>query len=121
MGTDVTGAAASLPGGLVSVESHDGGMSGTNRDDTGGLLDPLLASHDGALVVTYIAVADGFGDVRVSSGLSQAGAGMAVNTAWDVARRSTFMECSRSRPDTADGLFGRGEITIDGYIFIVIQ
>ena len=41
MGTDVTGAAASLPGGLVSVESHDGGMSGTNRDDTGGLLDPL--------------------------------------------------------------------------------
>ena len=63
MGTDVTGVAASLPGGLVSVESHDGGMSGTNRDDTGGLLDPLLASHDGTLVVTYIAVADGFGDV----------------------------------------------------------
>ena len=28
---DVTGAAASLPGGLVSVESHNGGMSGTNR------------------------------------------------------------------------------------------
>ena len=94
MGTDVTSMAASLPGGLVSVESHNGGMSGTNRDDTGGLLDPLLASHDGALVVTYIAVADGFGDVRVLSRLSQAGVGMVVNTAWDVARRSTSMEWS---------------------------
>ena len=53
MGTDVTGAAASLPGALVSVESHDGRMSGTNRDDTGGLLDPLLASHDGAVVAWH--------------------------------------------------------------------
>ena len=96
MGTDVTRAAASLSGGLVSMESHNGRMSGTNQDDTGGLLYPLLPSHDGALVVTYIAVVDGLGDVRVSSGLSQAGAGMAVNTAWDVARWSTSMEWSRS-------------------------
>ena len=46
---------------------------------------------------------------------------MTLNTERDAAARSTFMEISPSPPDTGDGLFGRGEITIDRWIFTTLK